>query len=103
MAHFVGLIHTIRQMKARLTAGPVIGFVGCVLFLVSLLIRDKEYEVTQIVLGLIAVCILAAATIIIGVQKRRPWLGVSLSLLSCVYGIGFIIMLFVPRRDSHHA
>jgi hypothetical protein len=83
--------------------GPVIGCFGCVLFLVSLFIRDKRYEVTQIVLGLIAVCILVAATIITGVQKRRPWLGVGLSLFSCLYGIGFIIMLFVPGKKSHHA
>ena len=84
-------------------AGPVIGCFGCVLFLVSFLIRDKDYEVTQFVLGLTAMCILAAATVITGVQKRRPWLGVGLSLLSCLYGIRFIIILFVPSKESHHA
>jgi hypothetical protein len=81
--------------------GPVIGFLGCILFLVSFLIRDKEYEVTQVVLGLTAMCILAAGTIITGVKKGRPWLGVGLSLISCVYGLGFFIVMLVPKKKSH--
>jgi hypothetical protein len=83
--------------------GPLIGYLGCALFLVSFIIRDKEYEVTQVVLGLSAMFILTVATIITGIQKGRPWIGVGLSLVSWLYGIGFIIMLFVPKKEPHHA
>jgi hypothetical protein len=90
-------------MKQHMKTGPVIGCFGCILFLVSFLIRNKRYEVTQIVLGLIAMCSLAVATIITGVQKGRPRAGVSLSLFSCVYGLGFVIILLVPKKELHHA
>jgi hypothetical protein len=83
--------------------GPIIGCCGCIVFLVSFAIRDKEYEVTQFVLWLIAMCFLVPATILTGVQKGRPWLGVGLSLFSCLYGLGFFIVMLVPKKKSHNA
>ena len=84
-------------------ASPFIGYLGCLLWLVSFTIRDKEHEVTQAVLGLGAVLLLVVATILIGVQKRRTWLGVSLSTLSIIYGLGFIIVMLVPKKELNHA
>ncbi|MEO7300121.1 MAG: hypothetical protein ABI042_16270 [Verrucomicrobiota bacterium] len=82
---------------------PLIGYLGCLLWLVSLLIRDKEYEVTQVVVGLIAVLLLVAATITVGAQKQRVWLGVALSPLNIIFCLGFLIVMLVPKKELHHA
>ena len=81
--------------------GPLIGCLGWIVFWLSVLIHDKQYEGTQLVLGLTAMCTLAVATIVTGVQKGRPWLGVGLSLLSWLFGVGFIVMLFVSKKEKH--
>lgn len=85
--------------RARMNIGPLIGYLGCSLWLVSFAIRDKDYEVTQTVMGLIAVMLLVTATIIIGVRKKRAWLGVALSPLTILYGLGFFIMMLVPKKE----
>jgi hypothetical protein len=58
---------------------------------------------TQVVLGLTAMCTLAVATVLIGVQKHRPWCGVGLALLSPVYGVGFMVILLVPEKRVRKA
>lgn len=83
--------------------GSSIGCFGCLLWLISFMIRNKEYEVTQTVMGLIAVLLLAVATIIIGVHKRRAWLGIAVSPLTIIYGLGFFIMLLMPKKELHRA
>ena len=79
--------------------GPFIGCFGCLLGLISFMIRNKHYEVTQAVMGLIAVLMLVVATIIIGVRKKRAWLGIAVSPLTIIYGLGFFIMLLMPKRS----
>jgi len=83
--------------------GMIIGCFGCLLWLGALIIRDKEYEITQAILAFFGVCSVVAGTILTGVEKHRTWLGVALSLLSVVFGLGFVIMLCVPKRVLHDA
>ncbi len=83
--------------------GPTVGFIGCACWLAPLIIRDKEYEVCQIVLTLFGVLAVITGTILTGVEKRRTWLGVGLSVLSFAFGLGFIIMLFIPQKELQNS
>ena len=53
--------------------------------------------------GIIAIALLMAGTITLGVGKQRTRLGLALSLLAIVFGIGFLIMMIVPEKEAVHA
>ena len=50
-----------------------------------------------------AILLLVIATISVGVQKQRASLGVALSPLTIIFGLGFIIVMLVPKKELHHA
>jgi len=54
-------------------------------------------------LGIVAILLVIAATIITGAQKGRTRLGIGLSLLSVFFGLGFLIMMLVPAKNSQPA
>ncbi len=83
--------------------GPIVGLIGCAFWLAPLVIRDKEYETSQLLLTFFGVLAVVVGTILTGVEKRRTWLGLGLSVLSLVWGLGFIIILLVPKRELQHA
>ena len=82
--------------------GTLIGMLGCMLWMTNLATSWKA-EWIGLTVGIIAIVSLIAGTIITGVQKHRPGLGIGMSLLSVVFGIGFLVMLLVPKKETNHA
>jgi hypothetical protein len=85
----------------RMKMGPFLGCLGCMLWGLSVAIVAISSKAGWIGLavGVAAVALLIAGTIITGVQKRRILLGMGLSLFSAMLGVGFLIMLLVPKRE----
>ena len=77
--------------------GTLLGLLGCTIWMLNIATSSKAHWINWAV-GICAVALLIAGTILTGVQKQRPRLGIGLSLLSVVFGIGFLIMLLVPDR-----
>jgi len=87
-------------------AGPLIGYFGCMLWLVNIVVNiassPKAHWIGTL-LGIAAVLCLVAGTIITGVQKGRTGLGFGLSFLAVIFGLGFFVMLLVPPKTSNNA
>ncbi len=54
-------------------------------------------------LGIMAIVLLMAGTIVTGLQKRRLRLEVVLSLLAVAFGIGFLVMLLISKRETAYS
>ena len=61
---------------------------------------STKAEWIGLTVGIIAVVLLIVGTIVTGVRKRRPRLGLGLALLAVVFGIGFLIMSLVPEGET---
>lgn len=49
--------------------------------------------------GIIAILLLFVGTIIVGAKKGRTRLGIGLALLSVVFGLGFLIVMFISDKS----
>lgn len=78
--------------------GPFLGWLGCMLWMLNTATSSKP-EWASLTVGILAVALWVIGTILTGVAKRRPRLGVGLSLLAVVFGVGFLIMLLVPEKS----
>jgi hypothetical protein len=83
--------------------GAILGGCGCLLWLAALIIRDKQYETFQLIFTLVGVPLVIIGTVLMGIAKRRTALGVFLSVLAVAFGLGFFIMLLVPRKELQPA
>jgi hypothetical protein len=77
--------------------GAYFGFIGCTLWLLNIATHSKP-QWMAFTLAAIAIVALVAGTIITGAQKGRMRLGIGLSPLSVVFGLGFLIILVVPEK-----
>jgi hypothetical protein len=82
--------------------GPFLGWLGCMLWMLNMATSSKAGWI-GLTAGIVAVALLIIGTVVTGVQKRRPHLGVVLSLLSVGFAIGFLIMFLVPEREATNA
>ena len=84
-------------MNIHMKAGAVTGQIGIALWLLNIIFFDKPEWVGWTV-GITAILLLMAATVVIGVQKRRTVLGLGLSVLSIFFGLGYLIIFLVPEK-----
>ena len=86
---------------ALMKTGHLLGWLGCMLWMLNIATAPKAEWIGYTV-GIAAVLMLIAGTIIIGVRKHRLGLGIGLSMLSEVFGIGFLIMMLIPEKETHN-
>ena len=82
--------------------GPLIGLLGINVWFANFIFQDRPQWLGWS-LGVSAVLLLMAATIITGARKGRTRVGLALSLLSVLFGLGFLIILLVPAKESPNA
>lgn len=80
-------------------AGPFLGCVGCLTWLLNFATATKP-DLLTLSLSASALGLLVTATIVTGFQKRRTGLGIALSPLAVVFGVGFLVMLLVPEKGT---
>ena len=85
--------------STRMKTGPLLGWLGCMLWMLNFAAAPK-IEWVSLSVVITAVALLIIGTIITGMQKQRTRLGIGLSLLAVVFGIGFLIMMIIPEKES---
>jgi len=77
--------------------GPLIGFIGLNVLLLNLGFEKPQWA--GVALGACGALLLIVGTVLTGVQKGRTGLGVLLSPLAVVFGLGLVIIVLVPAKE----